>query len=352
MVKVNGEPTMHKGTQMSETSAGPTGASSAAARSGISRRRFLGTAAAAGLAAGTLSILGAETVMATRPGGVPIFFGSIESFFNQIKYGLDDNGIPEPGLITPVLGLNGVRKYATKPQSEETILPPSQWPAGPYAGYSGPIVYSIYPNPYDVLDTTKQAYSNVVSLIHSAPPNSYLNAWHEGLSLAHPTYINVDSLFLLHTALNELCRGTNVTYGAILSTTDSWDSAPHDLGFYGLDVYNNLGTGLTQLDGMISTARLWFTGEPYGFPPGTVPDYPNLIVTETNMPYDSDSPAARGQWFLDVCNRMKTYGTNAIGVLSYWHKVSKTDPDPGLSGPWLPFDQKTEGAMNTCVATF
>src|SRR6185437_9153372 len=145
-----------------------------------------------------------------------------------------------------------------KPKNQESVIPADSWPAGPNVPSVGPIVYSIYPNPADVLEgTNPQVFFNIQSLIASAPPHSYLAAWHEGLSLAHPDYITAASLFELHAALNEMCLGSNVTYGAILSTNDPWDSAPNNLGFYGLDVYANLGidTATTQLDDLIQAAR-------------------------------------------------------------------------------------------------
>jgi hypothetical protein len=298
--------------------------------------------------------------MATR-GGVPIFFGSNQDVFLQIKYGLDDNGRQDPVDIHSVPGLNGIRIYGTKPADQESILPPTSWPAGPTyvisnprpytIPYSGPIVYSIYPDPRQVLEPDSVALANINSLIASAPPNSYLNAWHEGLSLKHPDYITggqQGSLFALHTILNSACLGTNVTYGAILSTTDPWDSVPDNLGFYGFDVYNNLGTGLTQLDGLINTAKSHFTCASSGTcPPGTVPGYPNVLIGETNMPPNATtgSTALRGPWFEDVCNRMKTYGTNAIGVLTFWKDGGN------LGGPWLPFDTTTEDDMSNCADT-
>ena len=57
------------------------------------------------------------------------------------------------------------------------------------------------------------------------------------------------------------------------------------------------------------------------------------MIPECNYAPDcslTDHPTLRGQWFEAVANRMRTYGTNSIGVLTFWHTNGK------VSGPWDP----------------
>jgi hypothetical protein len=356
---------MRKGTQRSSTVAGSTGQSSVATRSGFSRRRLLVGAGALGVATAALPLLRATPAMASNTGRA--FFGSTQGVYWQIKNAVDANGSPID-IAIPVPNLNGVRIYDTQPTGNKTVVPTKSWPKGPTlvetikggtitTPYSGPIVFSIYPNPAEVADSTSQTYANLQTLIGNAPPNSYLAAWHEGLYLPHPDYITVASLLALHTALYKMClklNPTNVTYGAILATTETWDAVPDTLGFYGLDIYAPFGAGdgsgedaianeiNNVLDPWIRNAENHYTSDPKSVWPGTAPNYPNVIICETNMPPDPNTGSTeyRGQWFEAVCTRMHTYGSDNIGVLTFWRD------DGSLSGPWLPGDKPTEQAMN------
>jgi hypothetical protein len=172
------------------------------------------------------------------------------------------------------------------------------------------------------------------SLIRSAPPNSYLTAWHEALSLPFPKYITSATMFKLHDHINGMTKGTHVTYGSVFgggSLATLFKSVPPNLGFYGLDIYGNLGIpqGLARLEQFIAQAK----------PKDTKDRYPRLVIPECNTPRKAERP----EWFKSVCERMHVYGSHSIGVLTFWN------PTGPLSGPWDPQDRNTIAAMNDIV---
>lgn len=310
---------------------------------GTSRRTFFGTAGAAG-AAGALGVA-AVALPARRaaalPGATPPaqFLGSNQGPFKQIRAGATINGTVYPG----VPGLRGVRIYGLHP-TLETVNNQKVWvdhlakawpkpTPPPVPANAGPVVYSIYPVPEHVHDgTLTKALEN---LIADAPPGSYLSCWHEALSLKFPSFITSDAMYKLHVRMNVLCAGSNVTYGAIFgggSIATLLRSAPPNLGFYGLDVYANLGIdkGLARLEDFIAQTRH----------KDTHARYPKLLIPECNMPISKGNDQ-RGEWFTKVCKRMHLYGSHSIGVLTFWK-------DKGhLGGPWVPTDTATIEAMRT-----
>jgi len=182
-------------------------------------------------------------------------------------------------------------------------------------------------------------YNTLKSLIDSAPPNSYLNCWHEALSLDYSQYpfVTSDAMYQLHARMNTLVQGSNVTYGSIFGGHASdlptlFHSVPPNLGFYGQDLYTTHGpscssgidTGMQHLEDFITQAKAKDT---------ITPGYPSLMIPECNYAPDcslTGDPTLRGQWFEAVATRMHQYGANSIGILSFWN------PSGSLSGPWDP----------------
>lgn len=322
---------------------------SAPAVNGMSRRTFIGAAGAAGIVAAT-----ARVTPALAANGQRSFLGSNHDPFNQIQ--------------SAVPGLRGVRMYGPMPVNGVNQWPnPIAWPTGPdpTPATQGPIVYSIYPIPSTVIDGDAFTMGAIRQIILSAPPGSYMSAWHEARSLSSSTPPPPDNtparLKLMHSILNGMCLGTNVTYGSIFagdadftvpgSTPNSmcpplngkpqvWGSVPTDLGFYGVDPYANndkapMSTNLCWFDTFITSAKTFTKNDPFNS------GYPMLLVAETNSNVESERP----QWFNEVCSRMATYGANSIGVLTFWH------PKGPLSGAWDPSDQNTITEMNSIISS-
>jgi hypothetical protein len=299
--------------------------SSAPEKSAVSRRTLISAVGTLGIAATAFRMLPARAATEAAPTGQ--FLGSNEDVFKDIKYGEKISGVQYSG----VPGLRGVRIYGLQPDGpkKETDRIAETWPRPPVP-HAGPMVYSIYPVPGHVFngdldDTLKK-------LIASAPPGSYLAAWHEALSLHYPPYITSESMYKLHAHMNAMTHGTNVTYGAIFGggrLATLFESVPPNLGFYGQDLYGNLGIGegMDRLEEFITLAK----------PKDTeTPRYPKLMIPECNTPNRAQRPA----WFKSVCERMHVYGAHSLGVLTFWN------PKGGLSGPWQPEDKQTIAAMN------
>jgi hypothetical protein len=300
------------------------------AASSLSRRTLIGAAGALGIAATALRVLPAQAAAAAAPGRS--FLGSNADVFKDIKDGETISGVKYPG----VPGLRGIRMYGVQPtgKNKQTDHIRSTWPTPPVA-HPGPIVYSIYPVPEHVFNGSLN--KTLESLIASAPPNSYLTAWHEALSLPFPKYINSANMFRLHAHLNAMTKGTHVTYGSMFGGPRPtglpalFKSVPPNLGFYGLDLYETDGidNGVARLDQFIAMAK----------PKDPKSHYPKLMLPECNTPKVAMRPA----WFTAVCERMHTYGSHSIGVLEFWN------PTGPLSGPWLPKDKKFIAAMNNII---
>jgi len=290
----------------------------------IGRRTLIGAAGALGITATAFRVLPAEATAGAAP--TRNFLGSNKIVFRDIRDGEKISGVQYPG----VPGLRGVRIYGEEPTgaNNETDHVANKWPPPPVAN-AGPILYSIYPVPEHLFSGSLN--KTLESLIHSAPPNSYLTAWHEALSLPFPKYITSASMFKLHAHINAMTKGTHVTYGSVFgggSLATLFKSAPPNLGFYGLDLYGNLGIaqGMARLEQFIAQAK----------PKDTKAHYPRLVIPECNTPRKAERP----EWFKRVCERMHVYGSRSIGVLTFWN------PTGPLSGPWDPMDRNTIVAMN------
>jgi hypothetical protein len=300
------------------------------AAASLSRRTVLGAAGALGIAATAFRVLPAQAASAAA--STRSFLGSNKDVFKEIRDGEKISGVKFPG----VPGLRGVRIYGVQPTgtNHQTDHVADKWPLPPVTN-AGPIVYSIYPVPEHVFNGSLN--KTLESLIASAPPNSYLTAWHEALSLPFPKYINSANMFKLHAHINAMTKGTHVTYGSVFGgprptgLTALFKSVPANLGFYGLDLYetNGIEAGLARLQQFITQAK----------PKDTKAHYPKLMLPECNTP----NKAMRPEWFEKVCERMHVYGGHSIGVLQFWN------PKGPLSGPWDPKDKKTIAAMNDIV---
>jgi hypothetical protein len=298
-----------------------------AAAPSVSRRTLLGAAGALGIAATAFRVLPAQAAAAAA--STRSFLGSNADVFADIKDGEKIAGVQYPGVPR----LRGIRMYGVQPTgtNKQTDHIRNTWPTPPVAN-PGPIVYSIYPVPEHVFSGSLN--KTLESLIASAPPNSYLTAWHEALSLPFPKYINSANMFKLHAHLNAMTKGTHVTYGSMFGgprptgLTTLFKSVPPNLGFYGLDLYetDGLEKGLARLEQFITQAKL----------KDTKAHYPKLMLPECNTHKDVNRP----EWFTRVCERMHRYGSHSIGVLTFWK------PGGPLGGKWEPTDKKTIAAMN------
>jgi hypothetical protein len=323
---------------------------------GISRRTLMRGASALGIAATAFRALPASAASGSRN-----FLGSNLNIFETIRSGETISGVAYPG----VPGLRGIRMYGEHPTKNSdgswTNHVRSTWPQPIPPGSTtpianpGPVVYSIYPVIPDVMDGTLDRV--LESLIGSAPPDSYLNCWHEALSLDYSQYpfVTSNAMYQLHARMNAKVRGSNVTYGSIFGGWDGdlptlFRSAPPNLGFYGQDMYafggsgcsSGITAGMQHLDDFITRAKAKDT---------ITPGYPKLLIPECNYAPDcslTDHPALRGQWLEAVATRMHHYGSNSIGVLTFWR------PGGGLSGAWdpsRPWGKSTINAMKTITTT-
>ena len=312
----------------------------------VSRRTLLGAAGAAGILAATAGLRPASAVTTPTTAGNPghCFFGSNQDVFLSIR--------------SKVPGLRGVRIYGAKPVNGVNKLA-SRWPAGPSPADQGPIVYSIYPLPDTVLNPKNPHHSATIAaienIIHTAPPNSYLNSWHEALTLKGSTPPGATPAIMksLHSALNVMCKkSAHVTYGSIFGDSANflarpgtkapagcvpasgaprmWDSVPDDLGFYGMDPYghDDIDKFMCFFDTFITNAKL-----------KAASGYPKIILAETN---NKASVADRVEWFDQVAVRMHTYGSHAVGILTFWREGAP------LSGGWHPTKPLVTG-MNKVI---
>jgi hypothetical protein len=167
-------------------------------------------------------------------------------------------------------------------------------------------------------------------------------------------------MYQLHAGLRRLTNetnatyGTNVQYGSVFfaaaedatltgfpDNSPLFHSVPDDMDFYGVDVYGHVGLprGLCRLDTFIDQAK----------PKDTKNNYPKLLIAETNTPVSSTYPDAAPRtggvgtgWYQSVCARMNIYGTNSIGVLTYWKDGG------GFSGAWN-YNEDIDGDFDYAV---
>jgi hypothetical protein len=201
------------------------------------------------------------------------------------------------------------------------------------------VTLSIRPIPDDLL--AGRLDGRLRAFIAAAAPGSKLSAWHEASNLpGYPDFVNAASMSAVHQYMQDLCRGSNVRYGSIIcavpSATKAWMGT--GLDWYGLDVYDfgegQFRTGpderisreklFARLDDMLDTCR-----ELAGV------QSPEIDICETNSPRRRH----RQEWFALLAEWLE--GNGGGRLQTFWN------PSGSLSGPWLPDDLETTGALRT-----
>lgn len=236
----------------------------------------------------------------------------------------------------------GIRWYAgggaLGPTGAVNVFP-TPWPVRDQRTH---VLMSVYPDLGDLfagrLDT------QIRGMIAGAPPGSMLNAWHEVLSLPYQQrYLTPYNVYQMHRKMYSLCQGSNVTYGCLLGGGDLtylMRYVPPGLGYYGLDLYGNLGLRLQPrwahpINRWIQFRELARTKDKSG--------YPWLVIGETNCPDEASRPA----WFKLIASLMKDYGAHAKALMTFW-----SAHDAGLSGPWDPTDKATISALRSICSKY
>lgn len=209
---------------------------------------------------------------------------------------------------------------------------PTPWPIH---GPGTRMLVSVYPDLRDLL--VGRLDRQIRDMIAGAPPGSMLNAWHEVLSLPYrQRYLTPANIYQMHCRMDSLCRGSNVTYGCLLGGGDLrylMRTVPPDLGYYGLDLYGNLGIRKHPRWG--HPLQRWMQFRELARTKDKAHGYPWLVIGETNCP----DRAVRADWFKLIASRMHAYGTHAKALLTFWADHG------GLSGPWDPTDRITINAL-------
>jgi hypothetical protein len=240
-------------------------------------------------------------------------------------------------MVAAGIGARTFRAYRDKYNFIPTV-----WPAKP-AVPGARVTLSIRPVPADLL--AGRLDEQLKSLIAAAPPGAKLSAWHEASNLeGYPDYIGASAMSAVHEHMQDLCRGSNVRYGSIIcavpSATKAWMAT--NLDWYGLDVYD-FGEGqfrdpagglsksklFARLDDMRETCRE-LTGR----------DAPEIDICETNTPRRRH----RAEWFSLLAEWLD--GNGGERLQSFWN------PSGSLSGPWLPDDAATIGALRSLAGAY
>jgi hypothetical protein len=220
---------------------------------------------------------------------------------------------------------------------------PTVWPTKADVP-DAPVTLSIRPVPDDLL--AGRLDDQLRQFIAAAPAGVKLSAWHEASNLGtYPDYINAQTMSAVHEYMQQLCSGSNVRYGSIIcavpSETKAWMGT--NLDWYGLDVYDFTegqfrdwwGGGLNKsklfarLDDMLETCRD-LTGR----------DSPDIDICETNSPRQRH----RAEWFEMIAEWLNGHGGGRLQ--GFWN------PTGPLSGPWLPDDTKTIGALQSIASNY
>lgn len=225
----------------------------------------------------------------------------------------------------------GIRYYAGGGSGSLNIFP-TPWPIyGPHTT----MLISVYPDLRDLL--AGRLDEQIRDMVANAPPGAMLTAWHEVLSLKYKQkYLTPANVYLMHRRMNTLCRGSNVTYGCLLGGGDLptlFRYLPPNLGYYGLDLYGNLG--IRTHPRWAHPFHRWIQFRDLARTKDTVHHYPQLVIGETNCPDQALRPA----WFNLIASLVHSYGPNGKAILSFWNDYG------GLSGPWDPSDQATISAL-------
>jgi hypothetical protein len=232
----------------------------------------------------------------------------------------------------------GINVHSFRAYRDEYNFIPTVWPSKTSVP-DAKVTLSIRPIPADLL--AGQLDAQLKAFIAAAPPGVKLSAWHEASNLpGYPSYITAETMSAVHAYMQELCRGSNVRYGSIIcavpSQTKAWMGA--NLDWYGLDIYDfGEGQFRNSSDGTVSSAKLFARlndmldtcRELSGI------DSPVIDICETNSPRQ----AYRADWFALVAQWLNGNGGGCLQT--FWN------PSGGLSGPWLPDDVQTIGALRS-----
>lgn len=209
---------------------------------------------------------------------------------------------------------------------------PTPWPAH---GTGTSMLLSVYPDLNDLL--AGRLDKQIRAMTAGAPPGSMLNAWHEVLSLPYrQRYLTPNNVYQMHRKMDSLCRGSQVAYGCLLGggdLTHLMRHVPPNLGYYGIDLYGNLG--IRKHPRWQHPFHRWVQFRDLARTKDRANGYPWLVIGETNCPDQS----VRGDWLKLVASWMHDYGTHARALLTFWSGHG------GLSGPWDPADRATIKAL-------
>jgi hypothetical protein len=225
----------------------------------------------------------------------------------------------------------GIRYYAGGGGLNVNIFP-TPWPI---FGPGTRLLMSVYPDLRDLL--AGRLDEQIRDMVAGAPPGSMLTAWHEVLSLPYTQkYLTPANVYLMHRKMSTLCKGSNVSYGSLLGGGDLvflMKYLPPNLGFYGIDIYGNLGFKLKPR--WQHPFHRWVQFRNLARTKDKVHGYPQLVIGETNVP----DQALRPDWFELVASWVHNYGPNGAGVFTFW------SDNATLGGPWDPNDKATIKAL-------
>jgi len=290
----------------------------------VSRRELLaGSAAASGAAVVAACSHGPERLVRHHRTPVP---PSPPVSYSKFMVGTGTTYANRVQALVP--GARAVRNY-----HDAVNDIPLEWPVWLFPdGTTGPVVLSIRPMPEDLL--SGRLDKQILSMVRSAPPFSYLSAWHEAGNLPaykHLNYLYPSGMQRVHAKMMALCHGTNVRYGAIMCMPP-----PHmpkwlipQLDWYGLDIYdwpqfhfNDSYAYPIDFNGRLK-GRLDSWGEVMSKVSGQA--HPNLVVAETN----GFNPDTRPEWVQFVGHWLKGHGGTRLIV--FWTQF----PDSAHGGwPW------------------
>ena len=225
----------------------------------------------------------------------------------------------------------GVRYFAGGGGANVNVFP-TPWPIyGPRTR----MLMSVYPDLGELL--AGRLDRQIRNMIAGAPPGSMLCAWHEVLSLRYrQRYLTPVNVYRMHRRMNALCRGSNVAYGCLLGGGDLsylMHYVPPNLGFYGIDLYGNLG--IRKHPRWQHPFHRWVQFRELAKTKDRIHRYPWLVIGETNCP----DKAVRPDWFKLITSWLHDYGPRGKAVFTFWADYG------GLSGSWDPGDKATINAL-------
>src|ERR1700733_11771234 len=118
----------------------------------------------------------------------------------------------------------GINVHTFRAYRDQYNFIPTVWPAKESVP-DARVTLSIRPVPADLLAGSLD--EQLKSFIASAPPGVKLSAWHEASNLdGYPDFVNASNMSAVHEYMQDLCRGSNVSYGSIIcagpSQTKAW----------------------------------------------------------------------------------------------------------------------------------